>query len=487
MTLKQKTITGLKWSFVDNTVNTGIQFIFGLILARLLDPKEWGLIGMLTIFISISQAFIDSGFSNALIRKNDCTETDYSTVFFFNLSVGLLFYFILFFCAGPISRFYKEPQLLPLIRVLGLGLLISALTIIQRTILTKEVNFKLQAASSIIASVISGLLSIILAYKGFGVWSLAVKTISQSLIILILLWMWNRWIPKLVFSKKSFVEMFGFGYKLLLSGLIYTANINLFYLIIGKYFSASELGFYTRADQFKNLPSSNITGVIQRVSFPVLSSVQDDELRLKKGYRKLIKSTMFISFILMFGMAAVAKPMIIVLIGKKWLPAVPYLQLLCFVGMLFPLHALNLNILQVKGRSDLFLKLEIIKTIFLIPVVLIGILFGIDIMITGMIVTSLIAYFINSYYAGKLLNYPSLEQVRDIMPSFFIAAFMGIIVFSLGIALQIKPVLVLLIQLFAGAVFVPLIAEAFKLDAYLEAKEIMRERLIKFFRSYNQN
>ena len=336
MSLKQKTISGLKWSFLDNTVNYGIQFIFGLILARLLDPKEWGLIGMLTFFIAISQSFIDSGFSQALIRKSNCTNSDYSTVFFFNLAVGVLFYFILFFSAGPISRFYKEPQLFLLLRVLGLVLLINAATIIQRTILTKNINFKLQTKISIIASLSSGAISIILAYKGFGVWSLAIKTIAQNLITSVLLWIWNRWMPIIIFSKASFREMYGFGYKLLLSGLISTIFRNVYYLIIGKFFSATELGYYSRSDQFTNIPSSNITSVIQRVSYPVLSSLQNDALKLKKGYQKLIKSTMFITFVLMIGMAAVAKPMIIVLIGNKWLPALPYLQLLCFTSMLYP-------------------------------------------------------------------------------------------------------------------------------------------------------
>lgn len=489
MTLKQKTITGLKWSFIDNTLNTGIQFITGIVLARLLDPEEWGLIGMLTIFISVSQAFIDSGFSNALIRKENCTNTDYSTVFFFNISVGAILYFVLFFCAGPVSRFYEEPQLFLLVRILGIGLLISSLTIIQRTRLTREINFKLQAKVSIIASLSSGILSIFLAIYGFGVWSLVAKTISQSLVTLVLLWTLNRWKPLLVFSKTSFLGMFKFGYKLLLSGLIYTLNNNIFYLIIGKFFSANDLGYYSRADQFKNLPSSSITGIIQRVSYPVLSSIQDDQALLKNGYKKLVKSTMFITFILMTGMAAVAKPMIIVLIGDKWLPAVPFLQLLCFVGMLFPLHALNLNILQVKGRSDLFLKLEVIKAVLMIPVILIGIKAGIYSMISAMIVTSLLAYFLNSYYSGSLINYPSREQVLDILPSFFIALIMGIIVFSIGFFLSIKPVLILVIQIFAGAAFTHLIASLFKIDAYIEAIAIIKSGLEKFLgnRSYYEN
>jgi O-antigen/teichoic acid export membrane protein len=487
MSLKQKTVKGLKWSFIDNTANTGVQFIFGIILARILDPKEWGLIGMLTIFISVSQALIDSGFSNALIRKRKCTETDYSTVFYFSLAAGVIFYLILFFSADPISRFYKEPQLFLLVRVIGLGLVINALTIIHRTILTRELNFKLQAVISVIASVFSGIISIVLAFNGFGVWSLAFKTIAQGLIILVLFWTLNRWRPIFVFSIASFRELFNYGYKLLISALIYTANTNLFYLVIGRYFSATELGYYNRADQFKNLPSSNITGIIQRVSFPVLSSVQNDAVKLKAGYQKLIKSTMFITFILMIGMASVAKPMVIVLIGEKWLLSVPYLQLLCFSGMLFPLHALNLNMLQVKGRSDLFLKMEIIKVLLLIPVIPVGIFFGIKIMISGMIVTSLVAYFINSYYSGDLIDYNFREQVMDILPSFLIATMMGLIVYSLGFFLQLKPILNLAIQLLTGTGIILISAEVFKPDAYIEVKEIISEARNKKMNTVIQN
>ena len=473
MSLRLKTISGFKWSFIDNFANTGIQFIVGLVLARLLSPNEFGLIGMLTFFIAISQAFVDSGFGQALIRKQNCTETDYSTVFFFNLFVGILFYFVLFFIAGPVSHFYKEPQLFLLLRVLGLVLIINAVTIVQRTILIKDINFKLQTQISLISTITSGLIAIVLAYNGYGVWCLVWKTILQNAINSFLLWVWNRYRPVFTFSIDSFREMFGFSYKLLLSGLIDGGYRNIYLLIIGKFFSATELGFYTRADMFNNLPSSNITAVIQRVSYPVLSSLQDNPDRLKFGYKKLIKNTMFISFVLMLGMASVAKPMIVMLIGNKWLPSVPYLQLLCFVGMLYPLHALNLNILTVRGRSDLFLKLEVIKKILGIPTIIIGIFFGIKAMIIGMIVYSMIAYFINSYWTNKLIAYPVREQLLDIAPSFIIAMTMGAIMFIIGSLITIKPVIVFFLQFITGGLFVIFLGEIVKLEPYLEIKQII--------------
>ena len=309
---------------------------------------------MITIFIAVSESFINSGFSSALIQKKNCTDIDYSTVFYFNLAVGFIFYWILFFLAPFISCFFNEPQLIDLVRVLSIVLIIDSLTIIQRTILTKRIDFKLQAEVSISSSIISGIVGIFMAYAGFGVWSLIARQICQRLVNSSLLWIWNRWRPMSVFSRKSFNELFSFGNKLFISGLIDTLYRNIYLLIIGKYFSAQELGFYTRANQFKALPAENINGIVSRVSFPVLAQMQDDKVALKKNYQKLIKSIMFITFVLMMGMAAVAEPMVIVLIGEPWRPCIIYLQMLCFVGMMYPLHSLNLNMLKVQGRSDLF-------------------------------------------------------------------------------------------------------------------------------------
>jgi len=262
-------------------------------------------------------------------------------------------------------HFFHEPVLEALVRVLGLVLIINSFTIVQSTILTKRIDFKLQAKISIIASLLSGIVAINMAYTGWGVWSLVALTLLKYAISSLLLWYWNNWTPVWHFSKKSFKELFPFGSKLLVSGLIDTIYRNIYYVIIGKYFSAAELGYYTRAEQFQSLPSSHLQGIIDRVSYPVLSSIQNDILRLKETYKKIIRSTMLITFVLMLGMAAVAKPMIITLIGAKWEPCVIYLQMLCFVGMLYPLHAINLNMLTVKGRSDLFCDWKSLKRYWL--------------------------------------------------------------------------------------------------------------------------
>ncbi len=477
MTLKEKTVTGLIWSFIDNFVIKGLQFVVGVMLARILSPREFGLIGMITIFIAISQSVIDSGFSQALIRKKDCNQIDYSTVFYFNLIAGILMYVVLFFLAGPISVFFDEELLKPLVQVSGLGLVLNAFGLIQRTIITKEINFKLQTWISLIAGTISGILSIVMACTGFGVWSLVALILSRFGMNSLFLWVGTKWRPLWVFSIKSFKELFSFGSKLLVSGLIDTVFRNVYYVIIGKYFTAVELGYYTRADQFKSLPSQNITQIIQRVSYPVLSSIKDDTVRLKENYRKLTKSTMLITFVLMLGLAAVARPMILALIGEKWLPSVVYLQLLCFVGMFYPLHALNLSMLQVEGRSDLILRLELIKKCLAAPIIVIGIFYGIKIMIVGMIINTVIAYYLNSYWSGKFIGYSTVAQVKDFFPLFIVAVIQGGIVFFIGKVLSLSPVVVLSIQLTVGALITIALCELVKIDSYSEIKTIIIQKL----------
>ena len=483
MSIRQKTISGLAWSFIDNFAGLGVNFVFGIILARLLLPKEYGLIGMTAIFMAVSQAFVDSGFGNSLIRKPDCGQKDFSTVFYFNLAVSICCYALLFISAGTISRYFKEPQLLPLIRVLAVSIIINGFGAIQRTILIKHVDFKKQAKINVISNVISGCLGIVMAYRGHGVWSLAWMSVMHNFLAVSLLWTWSIWRPAWLFDRESFKEMFGFGSKLLISGLIDTIYRNVYYLVIGKYFSATELGYYTRAMQFQALPSSNITGIIQRVSYPVLAQLQGKNEQLKAGYQKLIKSSMFISFVLMVGMAASAKPMVLFLIGEKWLTSAVYLQMLCFAGMFYPIHALNLNMLNVKGRSDLFLKLEVIKKLLAIPTIVIGIFFGIKIMIAGMMVNTLISYYLNSYWSGILIGYPMKEQVRDIAPSLLLALGMGAAVYALSLVLPLVPGLVFGIQVLAGAGLTIGLARLFRVDAYLEMQKIAKEQWIRQFKT----
>jgi O-antigen/teichoic acid export membrane protein len=471
--LKQKALHGFSWSLIDNIVNSGIVFLVGLVLARLLSPDEFGIIGMITVFIAISNSFIDSGFSNALIRMTDAKDIDYNTVFYFNLAVGLVFYGILYLCAPVISSFFEEPVMTPLTRVIGVILIINALSIIQRTIFVKRIDFKTQTKASFFSSILSGITGIGMAFGGYGIWSLAGQQISRQFFNTLFLWIYSSWRPSWEFSKKSFKEMFGFGSKLLLSGLVDTVYKNIYYLIIGRFYTANQLGQYTRAEQFNSIFSNNLTAVIQRVSYPALSSIQEEPERLKSAYRKIIKMTMLISFTCMLGLAAIAKPLIWMLIGEKWLIAADYLQIICFAGMLYPLHSLNLNILQVKGRSDLFLKLEIIKkAIAVIPIVL-GIFLGIKVMLWGSVFISLFAYFLNSYYSAFLIDYSTKEQIKDILPTFGISFFIAICVWSILLIPISNYMLILLLQCIFGVSLTIFIYERTKLSEYMEAKQII--------------
>ena len=475
--LKHKAIHGVGWSFIDNIASSGITFLVGLVLARLLTPKEYGIMAMIAVFIAVSNSIIDSGFSNALIRKTRIERVDYNTVFYFNLTVSILIYTLLYLAAPAISVFFKESVLVEIIRILGLVLIINAFSVIPRTQFVRDVNFKTQTKVSLISSISSGVFGIGMALGGMGVWSLVGQQLSRQFLNTLFLWIYSKWYPVWEFSRKSFKELFEFGSKLLLSGLLDTIYKNIYYIIIGRFYTSAQLGQYTRADQFNMIFSSNLTSVVQRVSYPVLSSIQEEPERLREAYQKVIKITMLITFACMLGLAAVAKPLILILIGEKWLPAVYFLQIICFSGMLYPLHAINLNILQVKGRSDLFLKLEIIKNIAVGPIV-VGVVYGIEYMLWGGVLTSFIAYFLNSYYSANLMNYPTSEQIKDILPtfltSFLVAAFMWSVSFW-----NISVYALLPIQLLAGISLTLLIYEKLHLDEYLELKQLVLTALMR--------
>ena len=468
--LKKKTVRGTFWSAVDSISSQGVTFLVGLVLARLLTPHEYGLIGYIMILVAVFNSIVDSGFSNALIRKKDAGETDYSTAFIFNLAVSLVMVAAMVLVAVPFSRFFKEPQLVPLVRVMSVIVVINALALIQRTRLVKSVDFKTQTKASLISSVSSGAVGLVMAFGGLGVWSLVGQQISRQLINTVCLWILNRWKPTWRFSWSSFRELFGFGWKLLVSGLIDTVWKEIYQLVIGKFYSTSTLGQYTRGKQFSDIFSSNMTSIVQRVSYPVLSSIQDERERMREGYRKIIRTTMLASFVLLFGLSAVAESLLTVLIGPRWLEAAHYLQIICFAASLYPLHAINLNMLQVQGRSDLFLKLEIVKKIIAVGPLLLGIFIGIDWMLWGSLATSIIAYFLNARYSGTLIGYPIRAQIKDILPSFGVAAAMAACVWPLSL-LSLRPVWTLLVQLCTGAAITIGLCEAFRLPEYLEMKD----------------
>lgn len=434
--LQKRTIKGMVWTSFDSFSKFGIRFIISLILARILSPTEFGQIGMLTVFITVSQSIIVSGFSQALVRKKNRTQTDCSTVFYFNIVVSFIMYGIIYFCAPAIARFYEMPHLCQLLRVLAIVLIIDSFCVVQRALYTAAIDFKTIAKVALSASVVAGITSLSLAWMGFGVWALVLQQIVFSICSLILLWTFSKWRPTWTYSWKSFRELFAFGSNLLISGLIDTIYKNMYPLVIGKMFTAASLGQYTRASYFANLPSHNLTLVLQRVSYPVMCDIQYEDARLRKNYRLLIRMSSFVIFPSMCLLAGIAIPLIEILIGAKWHYAATLLVPLCFARMWYPVHVINLNLLKVKGRTDLFLRLEIIKKIVGVMILLISIQFGLTFMCWTYIFSSIFGLFINTYYTGKLINAGFLLQMRDLAPTLLLSLGIFAIVFTEGLLIH---------------------------------------------------
>lgn len=452
--LKNKTVKGVVWSSVERFSVQGVQFLVMLVIARLLDPKDFGLVGMLAIFLAVAQSLIDSGFSQALIRKQDRTEVDNSTVFYFNIVVSAVLYLILYAIAPWVSDFYNEPQLCSLMRVLCLIVIINSFAVVQRAIYTASINFKTQAKASFIAALASGLVGVWMAYNGYGVWTLVWQQLLNAGINTLLLWIYSNWYPRWVYSWESFRELFAFGSKLLASGLLDTLYTNIYLLVIGKIFNAASLGYYTQADRFTKLPSSNITGILQRVTYPVLCSIQDDDERLREDYRKLLRLSAFIIFPMMCLLAGVAYPLVELLIGEKWRFAATLIIPLSFTMMWWPIHAINLNLLQVKGRSDLFLRLEIIKKIIGVTVLVLSIPFGLLFMCYAGIATSIICLVINTYYTGKLIQVGFIMQMKDFSGTLIVSMAIFVVAYFLSFVSDNIIIQLLLALLISAVLFV---------------------------------
>lgn len=480
--LKNKTIKGLFWSFADVVVNHGLQFVVQIILLQLLLPEHFGIIGMILVFIAISNSIVDSGFSQALIRDQNTSQADYSTVFYFNLSIALVMYGLLFISSSAISTFYGEPQLITIIRILSLVLVINSLGIVQRVMLVKNVDFKTIAKINIIAFITSGGITIVLALYGFGVWSLVFNTIAMQLIQTLLLWLFNKWLPSLTFNIQSFKKYFKFGYKLLLSGLLNTLYNNLFFVIIGRMHTTTQLGYYANAVKLSDTASELLSTTVQRVSYPVLSRIQGEEERLKSGFRKIIKLTAFINFPVMVGLAVVAYPLFNLILGDKWLPSVIYFQLLCLAGMLYPLHALNLNILQVKGRSDLFLMIEVVKCFVLTLLIALSLLFQLGIigLVWAAVINSYTSLYINTYFSAREIAYSAKSQLKDIIPMFLISIFMGIVVYLVGKVLPDNHVIKLFCQITIGVIVYIVFCKLAKIQELNTIFRMIQDLLMKY-------
>lgn len=479
--IRDKSLRGIKWSAIESYANQGIQFILSLIMARLLLPSDYGLIGMIAIFFAVAQTFVDSGFGEALIRKLDQSEADYSTVFYFNILVSIGCYLILFFSAPLIATFFKEPILKEIVRVVGLTVIINSFKVVQVARFTIDVDFKAIAKATLTSNLVSGIIGIILAYHGVGVWALVYQNIIACILNVIILWFISKWRPRLIFSRESFNDLFSYGSKILGAGLLNTLYQNVNTLCIGKFYTPADLGYYTRGCQFPQLLGQNFTSVVQRVTFPILSKIQNDDKRLIEIYRKYIRLMSLVLIFALMLLAALGKPLILLLLGSKWAEAIIFLQIYSFAMMTDHVTQLNLNLLKVKGRSDLLLKLEIVKKIISFGILFASIPFGVVAICLSKVVYSQIATYINTYYTGRLFGLNYWEQLKDYGPYFIYSALACIPPYLLTYCSQISNFITILLGFIISIIGYIIILQVRQDSIYIEfVKPVIRKLLSKY-------
>lgn len=421
MSIKNQLKSGLFWVFIDTVFLRSFSFLITIGLARILSPEDFGLIGLISIFILLGSSVVDSGMGNSIIRDREATIVDYSSVFYGNLIISFAIYALLFFLAPFIANYFEKSILTNLVRLYALSFILSALFNIQQSVLVKNMEFKKLTFYNLPATIIGSLLGLCLAYYGFGVWSLIYMNLSTTLIKVIIYWINSDWVPKRKISIPKLKKHFLFGYKLMLSSLLDTSMKEVYSFLIGKKFSIDTLGYFRQAKSVRNYPVNLFTTVLSKVTYPMLSKIQDDKEKTARAYSSIIKSIFFVICPAMFCLIVVAKPVFVLLLTEKWLPAVPYFQILAVSGMLIPIHSFNINILKVYARTDLFLKLEIIKVVLTLVSITFGLLYGIYGLLITIVVTSFLALFINTYYSGKLINYSTVNQLKDMIPILFMA------------------------------------------------------------------
>ncbi len=435
MSLVVKSVSGTIWTLLDIIFNKAIYFIATLVLARLLGPSEFGLIGMIMVFFTIGTTLVDSGLSVSLVRTPNLDDTEYSTVFYMNLAMSLIAYLFVYVLAPFVADFYAQPILEPLIRIYCLGFIITALRMIAQAKLVREMNFKKIAILNVPGNIVGLVVGVWMAMNGYKVWSIVGLYLSTQIVATLMYWIFIEWRPKFIFSVVKMKYHWSFGYKLMISAQLNTVFDNIYNIIIGKLYSVQSLGYYERAYTLNNYPVSILSGIISKVSLPLLSQISEDKQRTLKVYRKILMLSFFISAPLMLGALVLAKPLFILFLGEQWIPAVPFFQILCLAYMLHPIHSLNINILSVYGKSNLFLKLEIIKKVMVVVLVLITVNLGIYGLVWSSVIASVAALFINTYYSGGLILYYTKDQLKDILPTLMISILMAIVMYFVSVFL----------------------------------------------------
>ena len=460
------------WRFAERCGAQLVTFIVSIILARILMPEDYGTVALVTVFTTIMQVFVDSGLSTALIQKKDADDLDFSSVFYFNFAVCIILYLIMFFAAPYIASFYVKPELVPIVRVISLTIIISGVKGVQQSYVSRNMLFKRFFYATIGGTIFSAFLGVAMAYAGFGVWAIVAQQLSNTAIDTLILWITVKWRPKLMFSWERLKGLLGFGWKLLISTLISSIYDNLRNLLIGRIYSSSDLAFYNQGDKFPKLIVTNINTSIDSVLLPAMSNEQDSRDKMKSMTRRSIMVSCYIMAPLMIGLACCATSVVTLILTKKWLPCVFYLQIFCVTYMFWPIHTANLNAIKAMGRSDLFLKLEIWKKVVGLVLLFSTIFISVEAMAYSLLISTLASMIINSWPNKKLLNYSFLEQMKDILPSIFLAIGMGVVVYFIGL-LPIQTLPLLLIQVICGGVIYIVGSAVLKLEPYVYVKGIV--------------
>jgi len=477
MSLKKQALQGFFWTFLEKFSSKIVSFVVSIILARLILPEEFGLLGLTYIFTGIATVLVSSGLSNSLIRSENLDNNDYSTVFYFNIGISVILYIILFFLAPYIAQFYEEERLTLIIQIYSLVFIFNAFGSIQKTILTIELNFKRQMTVTLPALIVSSALAIWMAYYGYGVWSLIWSAVVYSIMVAAQYWFYTKWKPLWAFSKEKFKTHFRFGYKLTLAGLVNILLNNAYYVIIGKFFTLTQVGYYQRAESLKDLPVTNLSMVLDQVTYPVFSKIQNDPDKLRNAYKLMMQLAIFAIAPVMAILIVVADSLFIVLYTEKWLPAAPFFQIMAVAAILYPIQAYNVNILKIKGRTDLVFKIVLFTRVLSILLIFAAFSFGIYALLWTQLITALLFFVIYSYFSGKLIDYSTWKQIKDIIPSIVLATLIGVLLHYVYINLEVVgSIWRLLLCIFIGFTSYILAAYLLKMKQILYLFNLIKSR-----------
>ncbi len=465
-------VSNLLWRFLERIGAQLVSFVISISLARLLDPSAYGTVALMMVFLTIMQVFVDSGLGNALIQKKGADDLDFSTVFYTNILFCIILYTFIYFISPMVANFYDDMHITAYMRVLGLSIIISGIKNVQQAYVSKNMLFKKFFFSTLGGTITAGIVGIIMAYNGFGVWSLIIQQIVNLSIDTIVIWITVDWRPKLEFSFSRLTRLYSYGWKLLVSSFLETIYSNLRQLIIGRIYSSSDLAYYNRGMQMPNLIIQNINTSIDSVLLPAMSKEQDRKLKVKQMTRKAIKVSTYVMSPIMIGLIVVAEPLILLLLTEKWLPSIFYMRVFCLAFMFQPIHTANLNAIKALGRSDLFLKLEIIKKIIGIILLVSSMFISVKALVLSFLMTSILSQIVNSWPNKKILDYSYTSQLNDIFPSIVLSIFMGIIIYPLQY-LKIDSLYILGMQVISGLIIYILGSKILKLDTYMYLKKVV--------------